>query len=114
LVGKLAKVLGPRGLLPNKKNGTVSFDVGPVITDLKKGRVFFKNDKGGLVHFSFGKTSFSKEQLRDNLVAFLQALVAARPGSIKGKYIKKISITPTMGPGVNINPDAALNVEGQA
>ena len=114
LVGKLAKLLGPRGLLPNKKNGTVTFDVGPVINDLKKGRVFFKNDKGGLVHFSFGKTSFAKEQLRDNLVAFLQALVAVKPGSVKGRYIKKISITPTMGPGVRITPDAALNVEGNS
>jgi large subunit ribosomal protein L1 len=111
LVGKLAKLLGPRGLLPNKKNGTVTFDVGPVINDLKKGRLFFKNDKSGLVHFSFGKASFDKQRLQDNLTAFLQALTAVKPGSVKGKFIKKITVCSTMGPGVRINADAALNLQ---
>jgi len=109
LVGKLAKILGPRGLLPNKKNGTVTFDVAPVIADLKKGRMFFKNDKAGLVHFSFGKKSFDSKQLQENLVAFLNALNSVRP-ALKGRYMKKITICSTMGPGVRINPDAVLSL----
>lgn len=104
-VGKLAKLLGPRGLLPNKKLGTVTFDVGPVVEDLKRGRVFFKNDKGGSVHFAFGKKSFEVSQLRENLIAFVKALVSARPAAAKGKFLKKVVISSTMGAGVSVNPD---------
>lgn len=89
LVGKVAKILGPRGLLPNKKIGTVTFDVGSIVGDLKKGRLFFKNDKSGIVHFRFGKVSLSPEQLNDNLLAFLKALASSKPASSKGKFIKK-------------------------
>src|SRR3990172_2226648 len=81
LVGKLAKILGPRGLLPNKKLGTVTFDVADIVQDLKKGRLFFKNDKQGLIHFSIGKVSFDVNKLRDNLVTFVKALAAAKPSS---------------------------------
>lgn len=102
LVGKLAKLLGPRGLLPNKKLGTVTFDVASIVEELKKGRAFFRNDKQGNVHFSFGKVSFDANRLQENFSAFLKALIAAKPSSSKGKYIKKMSISSTMGPGVAV------------
>ena len=102
-VGKLARILGPRGLLPNKRVGTVTFDVEPIVQDLKKGRSFFKNDKQGLVHYSIGRVSFSSEQLLDNLRAFIKSLTASRPASAKGKFIKKITLASTMGPGVIID-----------
>lgn len=103
LVGKVAKILGPRGLLPNKKIGTVTFDVGSIVGDLKKGRLFFKNDKSGIVHFRFGKVSLSPEQLNDNLLAFLKALASSKPASSKGKFIKKVVIASTMGVGIQVN-----------
>ncbi|MCL4360747.1 50S ribosomal protein L1 [Candidatus Dependentiae bacterium] len=105
IVGKVAKILGPRGLLPNKKNGTVTFDVGTVINDLKKGRLFFKNDKSGLVHFTFGKVSFDAQKLQDNLVAFIRTLASSKPASSKGKFLKKLTISSTMGVGVRVNLD---------
>lgn len=108
MVGKVAKALGPRGLLPNKKLGTVTFDVGPVVADLKKGRVFFKNDKGGLVHFSFGKVSFDAQKLHENLVVFMKALAAAKPASSKGKFLRKATLSSTMGVGVQVNPEELL------
>ncbi len=101
-VGVLAKILGPRGLLPNKKVGTVTFDVEHIIRELKSGKVFFKNDKSALVHFSLGKVSFDKEQLADNIRTFIRALVAAKPASSKGKFVKKITISSTMGVGAGI------------
>ena len=105
LVGKVAKILGPRGLVPNKKTGTVTFDVADVIEDLKKGRLFFKNDKHGIVHFSFGKKSFDEQRLIDNYRAFMKALVAAKPPASKGKFVQKVSVSSTMGLGVPLNPD---------
>jgi large subunit ribosomal protein L1 len=105
LVGQLAKILGPKGLLPNKKVGTVTFDVASVVHDLKKGRVFFKNDKSGIVHFSFGKVSFAPDKLRDNLVEFVRALTTAKPAASKGKFLKKMTISSTMGVGIQISPD---------
>lgn len=107
-VGKLAKVLGPRGLLPNKKLGTVTFDVGTTVEELKKGRAFFKNDKQGIVHFSFGKTSFDADKLHDNFSAFMKAIISSKPAASKGKYIRKLSISSTMGPGISINPEDVL------
>lgn len=108
LVSKLAKVLGPKGLLPNKKLGTITFDIEPVVIDLKKGRLFFKNDKSGLLHFSIGKVSFDVEKLQDNLVTFVKALMASKPPSSKGKFLQKITLSSTMGPGVRVNPDEIL------
>ena len=108
-VGKLAKVLGPRGLLPNKKVGTVTFDVGPVVADLKKGRQFFKNDKSGLVHFSIGRVSFDVKKLQENLVAFIRALSSSKPPSSKGKFIQKMTVASTMGVGIRLNPDDSLS-----
>lgn len=107
-IGKLAKVLGPKGLLPNKKLGTVTFDVQQVVDDLKKGRRFFRNDKSGLVHFSIGKVSFDAEKLLENLHAFVKSLSAAKPSSAKGRFIQKITLTSTMGPGIQVSPDEIL------
>ncbi|MEX0672292.1 MAG: 50S ribosomal protein L1 [Candidatus Babeliales bacterium] len=109
-VGRLAKILGPRGLLPNKKVGTVTFDVGSIVKDLKKGRSFFKSDKGGIVHFSLGKVSFDADKLRDNFVAFIKSLISARPASVKGQYIKKITLSSTMGPGLGVSADEILKL----
>ena len=108
LVGKVAKILGPRGKLPNNKLGTVTFDIADIISELKKGRLFFKNDKSGIVHFSIGKVSFGLPNLRDNLDAFIKALVAAKPAAAKGKYLRKVSVSSTMGVGVSVNPDELL------
>jgi len=108
LVGKLAKILGPKGLLPNKKTGTVTFDVALVVQELKQGRVFFKNDKSGLVHFSFGKISFDVDKLKDNLIAFIKSLMASKPASSKGKFLKKVTVTSTMGIGISVDSDEIL------
>jgi large subunit ribosomal protein L1 len=105
LVGKSAKILGPRGLLPNKKNGTVTFDVAEAIADLKKGRQFFKNDKSGLVHFTVGKVSFEPQKLQENLVAFLKTLASSKPASSKGKFLRKATVSSTMGVGVQLSLD---------
>lgn len=110
MVGKLAKTLGPKGLLPNKKVGTVTFDVADIVQDLKKGRVFFKNDKNGIVHFSFGKRSFEVSKLQDNLSSFVKALISAKPPTSKGKYIKKITITSTMGVGIPLVAEDLVKV----
>jgi len=108
VVGKLAKILGPRGLLPNKKTGTVTFDVADVVKELKLGKAFFKNDKSGLVHFSFGRVSFDDAKLLDNFNAFIKALMASKPSSSKGKFLKKVTISSTMGVGLPVNPDDFL------
>ncbi len=107
LVGRVAKILGPRGLLPNKKVGTVTFDVGSIVADLKKGRVSFRNDKTGVVHAPFGKVSFGREKLLENLTAFVQAVRASKPASSKGKFLRKVAVSSTMGVGLTINPDEA-------
>jgi large subunit ribosomal protein L1 len=105
LVGRVAKLLGPRGLLPNKKVGTVTFDIASIVADLKKGRVSFRNDKGGVVHAPFGKVSFGADKLTENLTTLVQALRATRPPTSKGKFIKRIVISSTMGVGIPVNPD---------
>ena len=103
LVGKVAKLLGPRGLLPNKKVGTVTFDVESIIGELKKGRISFRGDKGGGVHLSVGRVSLGAEKLLDNLKAFFKALQDSRPSAVKGKFIQKIVISSSMGVGVSIS-----------
>lgn len=105
VIGKVAKVLGPRGLLPNKKLGTVTFDVASIVTDLKKGRVSFRNDKAGIVHAPFGKVSFGADKLADNLIALMHAIRGSKPVSSKGKYMKKVTISSTMGLGIPLSPD---------
>ena len=104
-IGVLARILGPRGLLPNKKVGTVTFEVASIVADLKRGRAFFRNDKQGIVHFSIGKVSFDVQKLHDNLNALVKAVVAAKPATAKGKYLKKITVSSTMGIGIVINSD---------
>jgi large subunit ribosomal protein L1 len=107
-VSKLAKLLGPKGLLPNKKLGTVTFDIESVVTDLKKGRAFFKNDKSGLVHFKIGKVSLDIQKLAENFDAFYKALSISKPAASKGKFIQKITLTSSMGAGIEIAPEEAL------
>lgn len=104
-IGKVAKVLGPKGLLPNKKVGTVTFDVASIVSDLKKGRVSFRNDKGGVVHAPFGKVSFGTDKLLENLTSLIKTVRASKPASSKGKFIKKVVVSSTMGVGVAINAD---------
>ncbi len=105
MVSKVARILGPRGLLPNKKTDTVTEAVGKAVEDLKKGRLFFKNDKSGLVHFSLGKVSFAPEKLLENLRAFIRALAASKPAASRGIFIQKVTLSSTMGVGVRINPN---------
>jgi large subunit ribosomal protein L1 len=108
LVGKVAKFLGPKGLLPNKKVGTVTFDIASIVSDLKKGRVSFRNDKGGIVHAPFGKVSFGADKLLENLSVLVKSIQTNKPASSKGKFIKKITVSSTMGVGVNIAPEELL------
>ena len=105
VIGKVAKILGPRGLLPNKKLGTVTFDIASIVSDLKKGRVSFRNDKAGIVHAPFGKVSFGADKLAENLVTLMHAIKGSKPASSKGKYIKKITVSSTMGVGLSLSPD---------
>ncbi|MBU0479793.1 MAG: 50S ribosomal protein L1 [Proteobacteria bacterium] len=103
-VGKIGRVLGPRNLMPNAKLGTVTFDVGKVVGDIKSGKVDFKVDKAGIVHAMVGKSSFGMQKLRENVVAFIDRLMQLKPSSAKGVYLRGISISTTMGPGVKIDP----------
>ena len=102
-VGKLAKILGPKGLMPNPKTGTVTADVKKIIEELKAGKVEYRLDKQNLIHCPLGKASFSEDKLEQNLDALMSAIVKARPQSLKGTYLKSITITSTMGPGVKLN-----------
>jgi large subunit ribosomal protein L1 len=101
-LGKLAKTLGPKGLMPNPKSGTVTDKPEKIIEELKKGRIEFKMDKQGIIHTTFGKVSFGEKKLAENLKALIQAVVDAKPSGIKGLYIASMSVNPTMGPGVKV------------
>ncbi len=103
VVGRLGKVLGPKGLMPNPKSGTVTMDVTKAISDIKAGKVEYRLDKSNIIHTVIGKASFSEEQLSENLKTLIDAIVKARPSSLKGQYIKSVSLAPTMGPGVKIS-----------
>lgn len=109
-VGKLGKVLGPKGLMPNPKLGTVTIDVAKAVKELKAGKLEFRIDKAGIVHSIVGKKSFPAKNLEDNIRTFLEALVKAKPQSSKGNYLKSITISPTMGPGVRIDPGEFVTV----
>lgn len=102
-VGKLGKILGPRGLMPNPKVGTVTFDVGKAVRDLKGGKVEFRVDKTGTLHSGIGKLSFGKEKIRENFQAFFDAILRAKPAAAKGNYIRTVALSTTMGPGIKLN-----------
>ncbi len=106
LVGKLGKILGPRGLMPNPKVGTVTFDVAKAVKELKAGKIEFKVDKAGIVHAPIGKVSFGKEKLKENFIALLDMIIKLKPASSKGIYLKKCAISSTMGPGIKLDPVA--------
>jgi large subunit ribosomal protein L1 len=106
VVGRLGKVLGPRGLMPNPKLGTVTMDVGRAVSESKSGKVEYRVDKAGNVHASIGKKSFEASQLVENAAALIDAVVKAKPASSKGTYLKKLSLSTTMGPGIRIDPAA--------
>ena len=105
-VGKLGRVLGPRGLMPNPKSGTVTFDVAKAVRELKAGKIEFRVDKGSNVHAPVGKASFSHEKLLENTAMFLRELMRARPAASKGTYIKSLTLSATMGPGIALDPAA--------
>ncbi|HOL62695.1 MAG TPA: 50S ribosomal protein L1 [Elusimicrobiales bacterium] len=102
-VAKLGKVLGPKGLMPNPKTGTVTFEVGAVVKEIKSGRVEFKNDAYGIVHVGCGKKSFSESALVENIKTVIDAIIKAKPSTSKGKYINSVFISTTMGPGIPVN-----------
>jgi large subunit ribosomal protein L1 len=104
VVGRLGKVLGPRGLMPNPKLGTVTMDVGNAVRENKAGKVEYKVDKSGIIHAVVGKKSFDAQKIVDNAAALIDAIVRAKPASAKGIYLKKITISTTMGPGIRIDP----------
>jgi large subunit ribosomal protein L1 len=103
-VGKIGRVLGPRNLMPNAKLGTVSFEVGRVVGEIKSGKVDFRVDKSGIVHAMIGRASFGFDKLKDNVVAFMDKLIQLKPSSSKGVYLQNISLSTTMGPGVKLDP----------
>jgi len=105
MVGKIGKVLGPRGLMPNPKVGTVTFDVGKAVSELKAGKVEFRVEKAGIVHVPIGKKSFGAEKLLDNARALIDSLVKAKPAAAKGNYLRTIAISSTQGPGIKIDPN---------
>jgi len=102
-VGKLGKILGPRGLMPNPKIGTVTKDIAKAVTEVKAGKIEFRVEKNGIIHNSIGKVSFSKEKIVENAKVFLGAILKARPQAAKGLYMKKITMTSTMGPGIKLD-----------
>jgi len=116
VVGKLGKALGPRGLMPSPKTGTVTKDIGAVIAELKKGMVEFRTDRYGVIHTVFGKASFDVDALKENLVAVLRSIGERKPeDGLKGRYVKKVSIASTMGPGITVDPSEANAVaEGES
>ena len=109
-VGRLGKVLGPRGLMPNPKTGTVTMDVAKAVTDIKGGKIEFRVDKHSNLHFVIGKASFSDEQLVENYAAALDEVLRLKPSAAKGRYLKKATITTTMGPGVPVDPNRTRNL----
>ena len=109
VVGKIGRVLGPKGLMPNPKSGTVTFDVEDAIKDIKAGKVEYRTEKANIVHTPIGKVSFGKEKIEDNLDALMDAIIKAKPASSKGKYLRSISISSTMGPGITLNPANFVN-----
>ena len=103
VVGRLGRVLGPKGLMPNPKAGTVTMDVTKAVQDIKAGKIEYRLDKTNIIHVPIGKASFTEEQLRDKFQTLMDAIIKARPSTLKGQYLKSVTIAPTMGPGVKLN-----------
>ena len=104
VVGRLGRVLGPKGLMPNPKAGTVTMDVTKAINDIKAGKIEYRLDKTNIIHVPIGKASFTEEQLADNFQTLIDAINKARPAAVKGQFLKSVTLAPTMGPGVKLNP----------
>ena len=104
VVGRLGRILGPKGLMPNPKAGTVTMDVGKAVQELKAGKIEYRLDKTNIVHVPIGKASFTEEQLADNFQTLIGAINKAKPAALKGQYLRSVTVAPTMGPGVKINP----------
>jgi large subunit ribosomal protein L1 len=109
-VGRIGKILGPRGLMPNPKVGTVTFDVGKAVKELKAGKVEYRVEKAGIVHLPIGKVSFGSSRLEENAAAVLASVLKAKPAAAKGNYIQSISLSTTMGPGIKVNPAVARSM----
>ena len=107
LVGRIGRILGPRGLMPNPKTGTVTTDVGKAVSEFKGGKVEYRTDRYGNVHVPIGKVSFDEDALQQNLAAVIDELIKAKPSAAKGRYLRKITVSTTMGPGVHIDPSSA-------
>ncbi|MBE5882601.1 MAG: 50S ribosomal protein L1 [Lachnospiraceae bacterium] len=103
VVGRLGKVLGPKGLMPNPKAGTVTMDVTKAVNDIKAGKIEYRLDKNNIIHVPIGKASFSEEKLQENFNALMEAIVKAKPSTLKGQYLRSVTLAPTMGPGVKVN-----------
>ncbi|MEI7055846.1 50S ribosomal protein L1 [Nocardioides sp. CCNWLW239] len=112
-VGRLGRVLGPRGLMPNPKTGTVTPDPAKAVTDIKGGKIDFRVDRHANLHFIIGKASFSEAQLAENYAAALEEVLRLKPSSSKGRYLKKVTVSTTMGPGVQVDPNRIKNVAGE-
>ena len=109
-VGKLGRVLGPRGLMPNPKTGTVTFDIAKAVSDAKAGKLEYRTDRGANVHLPIGKKSFGEKQLLENYAAVVEEIVRAKPAAAKGRYIKGITLTTTMGPGLHVDPTRTRDI----
>jgi len=109
VVGRIGRVLGPKGLMPNPKSGTVTFDVAKAIEEIKAGKVEYRVDKTAIVHCPIGKKSFGVDKLKENFTALMDALVKAKPAAAKGQYLKSVSVSSTMGPSAKVNPTRALD-----
>jgi large subunit ribosomal protein L1 len=110
VVGKLGRVLGPRGLMPNPKTGTVTMDVGKAVSDAKAGKLEYRTDRGGNVHVPIGKRSFEERALLENYATLVEEIIRAKPSAAKGRYIRKITLTTTMGPGIHIDPTITRDI----
>lgn len=111
LVGRLGKILGPRGMMPNPKSGTVTLDIGKAVRDTQGGRIEFRVDRFGIVHVPMGKVSFDDDRLRDNFAALMDAIVRAKPQAAKGTYVRSVTLSSSMGPGIHVDPSAASKLQ---